>query len=224
MPSRNTVKIYAEDGYYHLYNRGVEKRNIFLDEQDCGVFLRLFKQYLSPKEDLSMMMDTGLRLERLMKSNMHGEIELLVFALMPNHFHLLVKQITGRGIATFMMRFLTSYVLYFNKKYERVGPLFQDTYKGVMILDDSYLLHLSKYIHLNPFKLGRTQIDFKKFSSYAYFIEEKHARWLKPEFILAYFSSQEGLYSGSYRDFVENYKGKISSENILGDLILEDED
>jgi len=218
MPSKNTIKTYVENGFYHLYNRGVEKRNIFLDKQDCIIFLRFLKQYLCPKDELKMLSGTGLRLDRLVRVNMSEDVELLSFALMPNHFHLLVKQFDKNAISIFMKRLSTAYSMYFNKKYERVGPLFQGIYKGSIILDDSYVLHLSKYIHLNPSKLGETGINFNEFSSYPYYLGTKHAAWVKPEFVLSYFSEQGGVFGGTYEEFVEE---EVSSEEVLGELTLE---
>lgn len=222
MPSKNTVKFYAENCYYHLYNRGVEKRNIFLDKEDCSVFLRFLKMYLSPPEELKNLSRTGLRFDKLLRTNMYGEIELVAFSLMPNHFHLLVKQVSKDGITKFTTRLMTAYVMYFNKKYDRVGPLFQGTYKGALILDDSYILHLTRYIHLNPYKLVQDKIDFKEFTSYLYFLGKKHASWIKPELILGYFTTNKEKSYNSYLDFVENYKDISLSEDILGDLILEE--
>jgi len=111
MPSRNRIKSYVENGYYHLYNRGVDKRTIFQDKNDCIVFLSLLKQYLSPKEELKNFVGFNLRLNRLMRTNMYGEIELLSFALMPNHFHLLIKQIEKNGIAKYVYALLTRCIL-----------------------------------------------------------------------------------------------------------------
>src|SRR3989344_539186 len=90
-------KIEIEVGeYYHIYNRGVEKRNIFLDKSDVG----------------------------------EKKVAIIAYVLMPNHFHLLVKEITAGGTSDFMEKLLTGYAMYFNKKYERVGPLFQGTFKA----------------------------------------------------------------------------------------------
>jgi len=150
MPARNIVKSYIENGYYHIYNRGVEKRDIFLDEQDCKVFLHYLKLYLSPIEELRELNLPGLRILRFIRLNLSQEVNLLAFSLMPNHIHLQIKQTTKDGIVKFMRRLSTSYVMYFNRKYQRVGALFQNTYKAVLIESDPHLLHLSRYVHLNP--------------------------------------------------------------------------
>lgn len=225
MPSKNRLKTYVENGYYHLYNRGVDKRIIFQDQQDCAVFLRILKQYLSPKEELESFLSPGIRLDRLIRTNMYGEIELLSFSLMPNHFHLLIKQVKSSGITTFMKRVSTSYAMYFNKKWRRVGHLFQERYKGILVSDDNYLLHLSRYIHLNPSKIIRGKINFEDFTSYPYYLGLKKANWLKPDFILTYFNNiRIGNYNGSYRKFVEDYREGFTSEAILGDLVLDADD
>ncbi len=206
MPAKNSIKQFVENGYYHLYNRGVEKRNIFLDEQDYIVFLSFLKKYLDP---------TG--------SDPHplsSEIDLLSFCLMPNHFHLLAKQSTLNGITKLVRAVCTKYVMYFNKKYERVGTLFQGKYKAVLIDTDGYLLHLSRYIHLNPYP-GSDPKSYE-YSSYSYYLGEKSAVWLKTNVILDYFKTAKktGLKDYlSYESFVDDYK--LNSEEYLGNLTLE---
>lgn len=152
MPARNIVKTYIENGYYHAYNRGVEKRNIFLDEQDYSVFLHFLKQYLSPPQRKGIYLTmTGLDLVRPRPiQTLYDEIDLLAYCLIPNHYHLLLEQKTIDGMTKLLRRLCTSYSMYFNKKYDRVGSLFQGTYKAALIDRDEYLLHLSRYIHLNP--------------------------------------------------------------------------
>lgn len=157
MASKNSRKTYAEQSYYHIYNRGVEKRHIFLDSQDYGVFLSYLKQYLSPKDEKALSAklsnptisaqekDKVLKLLRL--NNFYNEIFLLAFCLMPNHFHFLIKQVGALSIDKFMNSLALRYAVYFNRKYKRIGGLFQDVYKAVSVETDEQLLHLSRYIH-----------------------------------------------------------------------------
>ncbi|MBI4991459.1 transposase [Candidatus Gottesmanbacteria bacterium] len=163
MPSKNEVKIYRENTFYHLYNRGVEKRIIFIDQQDYSVFLSYLKAYLLPKDEESLQKkladkktnykekDTIIKLLRL--NNFSETLELLAYYLMPNHFHFLVYQKTADAIDKFMNSLITRYVMYFNRKYKRVGPLFQGIYKAVSVETNEQLIHLSRYIHLQSLAL-----------------------------------------------------------------------
>ncbi len=205
MPAKNSIKQFVENGYYHLYNRGVEKRNIFMDKRDYAIFLHYLKKYLA----------TGFDPHPLSK-----EVNLLAFCLMPNHFHLLVKQTTIDGITKLIRAVCTNYVMYFNSKYERIGTLFQGKYRAALISNDAYLLHLSRYIHLNPYPEHEPR--FYEYSSYSYYLGTKNAEWLKKDEILSFFSKgNKGQTKDylSYESFVDDYK--LDSEAILGGLVLE---
>lgn len=217
MPSRNRIKIYVDDGHYHVYNRGVEKRDIFQDDQDYRVFFSFLKSYLSPidehnKHPLLDVNVTGpgpVRIRPL--KSFFGHVSLLSYCLMPNHFHLLLYQHPSDGMKRFVHALCTSYTMYFNRKNKRVGPLFQGPYKAVFVDRDMYLLHLTRYIHLNPLSLtGPGPVNVRKYpySSYPYYLRLKQASWLHPEDVLAYFrSAQRKDYRDilSYESFVEDY-------------------
>lgn len=145
---------------------------------------------------------------------------------MPNHFHLLIKQANKDSMTRFVQALCTSYSMYFNKKYDRVGPLFQGVYKAILVTEEPYLLHLSRYIHLNPTELltGSSFIRPNEYdySSYLYYLRKKKAEWINPEPILDFFKTQKGEdLKGflSYQSFVEYYK-KNPRENI-GDLAID---
>ena len=219
MPSKNIVKNYLENSYYHIYNRGVEKRDIFLNKQDCVVYQRYLKLLLGDPEEIKNIQIP--RIQTFLKNNMYKEVELLAFALMPNHIHLLVKQTRKDSIVKFMKRLTTSYVMYFNRKYNRVGALFQNVYKAALIENDPYLLHLSRYIHLNPTKITNKKINFTDFCSFPYYAKQKSASWLNTEIIQSYFNHAKIPKKGStYEDFVTDYRNP--PENILGGLIIEE--
>ncbi len=219
MPSQNTVKIYVPDGYYHSYNRGVEKRRIFLDDQDYRVFLSFIKAYLSPQATNTSLEHplaelTGSRPVRIRPLRSFAEdVSLLCYCLMPNHFHLLLYQKEADGMARFFQALCTSYSMYFNKRYHRIGTLFQGPYKAAYVDGDSYLLHLSRYIHLNPGELrltGPRPVTAREYpySSYPYYLHLKQAAWLHPDYILDYFrSARRKDYRDflSYESFVEDY-------------------
>lgn len=132
--------------YYHLYNRGVDKRKIFLDTEDYEHFTLLL--YICNSKKSIKLRDLGKKFKR-------GEtiVEIGAFCLMPNHFHLLVREKQENGLSTYMRKIMTAYSMYFNKKYERSGTLFEGVFKSVYCADDRYLKYLYSYIHLNPAKL-----------------------------------------------------------------------
>jgi putative transposase len=209
MPRKNSLKIYVEGGYYHLYNRGVEKREIFLDDKDYKVFLYFLKKYLSPSEEPVIFQK---------KKNLIDQIELLSYCLMPNHFHLLVKQNVKDGITNLMNRLGTNYAMYFNKRYKRVGSLFQSVYKAIIVESDEQLLHLSRYIHLNPKDKVGELIDYP-YSSYGDYLGMRKSNWLHTEQILSFFKKKRSKVFDyfSYQSFVEGYR----EEYDLGELLLE---
>jgi putative transposase len=141
---------FGVDEYYHVYNRGVEKRKIFLDKADREHFVRLLFisnstksfEYRNIKKLLFEDIERGEPL-----------VAIGAYCLMPNHFHLLLREIVPGGISIFMGKFLTAYSMYFNKKYERKGRLFENTFQAQYVDNDNYLKYLFAYIHLNPIKL-----------------------------------------------------------------------
>lgn len=138
MPKRD-YKTFGENGYFHVFNRGNNRQNIFLDEADYKFFILKMRQNLFPDESLK-------RMEPLPEKS----FSLLSYCLMPNHFHLLLKQNKKYTAQQLLLRICTSYSKYFNKKYGMVGHVFQDRFKQVDIDDDEQLLWLQAYINLNP--------------------------------------------------------------------------
>jgi putative transposase len=225
MPARNSRKIYSDGGIYHVYNRGVEKRTIFEDEQDFKVFLKNLKEYLSPTSETETKTTFLVRNKsytgvKRRPKNYYGQLELLAYCLIPNHFHLIVKVGKGDTLKKFMQSLSTRYSMYFNKKYQRVGSLFQDRYKAILVQEEVYLLHLSRYIHLNPAEYSSNISD--AYSSYGEYLGLRKTDWIKPDVILSYFN-QEVLPDfkkiNSYKKFVEEYPAK--SEEVLNEIILE---
>lgn len=227
MASKNVIRQFTENGIYHVYNRGVEKRDIFLDDQDYAVFLHLLKYYLSPidpKGEHPLMEFKNFSIVRPRPlANIEKEVNLIEYCLMPNHFHLIIQQISIDGVTKLLRRIATTYAMYFNKRYKRVGYLFQGPYKAVLVETDSYLLHLSRYIHLNPIDLTRRELVNYPYSSYKYFIGSARAGWVKPRIILDYFDKSKLLpflkTYPSYMEFVEKYPN--DSKEIIGDIALE---
>ena len=226
MPARNARKKYLENGYYHIYNRGVEKKPLFLDEQDYSVFLSYLKEYLLPKNEDELYdrlsdpeisykeKDKIIKLLRM--NNFHEEITLLAYCLMLNHFHFMIKQKSFNSIDKFMQSLCTRYTMYFNKKYKRVGHLYQGVYKAVFVENEEQYLYLTKYIHRQALATqGQTLQDQP--SSYEDYLGLRHTEWVKPKEILSHFS--ETSPSLSYRSFVEQ---EDDFSNIQHSIIDED--
>lgn len=223
MPARNSRKQYIENGYYHLYNRGVEKRRIFRDEQDYAVFLSYLKQYLVFKDEEKLQKkltdqslsfkekDLALKLLRL--NNFNNQITLMAYCLMPNHFHFLIKQKDGEAIDRFMNSICTRYTMYFNHKYKRVGHLYQGVYKAVAIESDEQLVHLTRYIHKQAMK-SKTQ---EQPSSYQEYLGRRKTEWVQPNEVLSFFSKNNP--SISYEVFIK----KDDDLEKIGKLLLEDD-
>ena len=199
MPLRNIV--FEKGFYYHVYNRGSEKRLIFLEKRDYLKFLKRTQEYFQ-------------------KYN----ISILCFCLMPNHFHFLLKQEDTSSIALFMNVLQLAYAKYFNTKYRRVGPLYQGRFKAKIVENDEYLLQLSAYIHRNPLSLipdsgnpqdSRNQIRHYPYSSYKDYLSKYFSVLTKPQTILNYFSkTNKNL---SYESFVENFKTNYENYELLID-------
>jgi putative transposase len=137
---------FVQGEYYHLYNRGVEKRSIFEDEEDSERFLKSM-----------IMFNTVEPIGSIYQQSFHKGVEkkreplvnFISYCLNPNHFHVIAVPLVEKGIQMFMHRLGTGYTMYFNEKYKRCGALFQGVFKSTHIDSDKYLLHLSVYVNLN---------------------------------------------------------------------------
>lgn len=174
---------FAPDNYYHIYNRGTDKRAIFLDESDYLRFLNLLvicNQKASIRSGRQKWQGRSLPKAPL--------VDIGAYCLMPNHFHLLIKEKSETGITAFMKKLCTAYAMYFNTKNERSGNLFQGRFRAELADKEGYLNYLFAYIHLNPIKLiesnwkesgikdEKRAVDFLntyQWSSYAFYIGKK---------------------------------------------------
>ncbi len=143
--------IFTNNKYYHIYNRGVDKRKIFLDKNDYIRFLHDLYEFNDENPAIQYSRVGGLASNILQKRKKF--VEIICFCQMPNHYHLILKQLTTRGITRFMHKLGTGYTMSFNLKQKRKGALFQGPFKAIHIENETYLTHLSRYIHLNPIKL-----------------------------------------------------------------------
>jgi REP element-mobilizing transposase RayT len=169
--------------FYHVINRGIERREIFRDDLDREEFLR-----------------------RLAANIAKHEIQCQAWALLPNHFHLLIR--TGaRGMAPFMRSLMTGYALYFNARHRRAGHLFQNRYKAKLCERDPYLLELIRYIHLNPVRAGMVAgldaLDYFAWTGHAAVMGYHPRPWQAIGDVLQEFGENTGRARAAYRDFLE---------------------
>lgn len=202
--SSNRKTVFADGQVYHIYNRGVEKRPVFEDVNDHKRAIETIKYYKfrKPPMRLSYFMKLSKKDKQFfgLSGDEKTDIEILAYCLMPNHFHLLIKQLDVGGVSRFVSKITNSYTKYFNTKYTRVGPLFQGVFKAVRIEDDEQLLHVSRYIHLNPvasFLVDKNALFRYQWSSLKEYVYEVENSICKTELILNQFKQKT-----EYRNFV----------------------
>lgn len=147
---------FSLDEWYHCYNRGVDKRHVFRGDRDYRRFMALlFAANGEVPVHISNLKDTRFSqiIEQLKTERGVPLVDIGAYCLMPNHVHLVMKEIRPNGIATFMQKVFTGYTMYFNKKNERTGALFAGTFKSKHLHDDAYCKHAVTYVHLNPGEL-----------------------------------------------------------------------
>lgn len=151
--------------YYHVYNCGVEKRNIFITAKDYQRFLETINFYLYDQPiSYAQFQNLNEKVKQVyLKLNPKGlkrlRVKLISYCLMPNHFHFLIKPAKENGITRFLSDTSNSYTRYFNIKNERIGSLLQGPFKSKEISSEESLLQVTRYIHLNPVNSSKTNIS-----------------------------------------------------------------
>ncbi len=194
MPRQSRID--APGALHHIISRGIEKRKIFQDVEDYENFLsRLGK----------LVIETGTTC--------------YAWALMPNHFHLLLKT-GGKPISKLMQRLLTGYVITFNQKHRRVGPLFQNRYKSILCQEDIYLKELVRYIHLNPLRAkivkSKKQLDSYKYCGHSTLMNKGKTEWQETEFILSMFAKTKSIARKKYSEFLKDSSNQGKRDDLVG--------
>lgn len=238
MPSRNRLKMYLPNMFYHCYNRGVAKQAIIHDDQDMTILLRYLGEYLEEKDtqQLSLILSQPGFLEYqkerarnlLRLNNYFSTISVHAFCIMPNHYHLLLQQTTETAMDSFMNSLWTRYTKYFNKKYDRIGPLFQSVYKAVQMVTDEQLLYLSRYIHRNPIAHRALSDPVRIYeeltgyrgSSYNTYCGVSRFGWVCTDMVLR-LMGEAGDRKISYEDFVQTSDGEEQAGAIIAPIIAD---
>ena len=214
MPYR--IVPFANGEFYHLYNRGINKQQTFSDYKDYARFIQTFLYYQisNPKPKFSIYKADGIFTIDPTKKI----VDVIAYCLMPNHFHLLVKQLQEGGISEFIRKFIHSYTKYRNIKHRILGPTFQALFKAVRIETDEQLLHVSRYIHLNPLVSFLVKdLRFYKWSSYPYYIGLSDGPKVAKEEILNFFKSPE-----SYEKFVLDHAEYATTLEIIKHQLIDE--
>lgn len=216
------IKIHAPDEYYHIFNRGMQKQPIFETDKDRIRFLFLIltfqgKGTLPNINRVLKLLVQGSTLnisdEIIDQVSKNRIVELVAFSLMPNHIHLLLKEVEEGGIAKYIQRVLTAYTMYFNIRHDKSGHLFQGSYKSVHIENDRQLMHVSTYIHKNCAELKgwRGKEDKYPWSSFQdYICENRWGKLLSNSIILDRYP--ENKRTALYKHFVETSPAKEDLE------------
>lgn len=206
--------------YYHLYTRGVGKKDIFLDTRDytrflfCILYFQYDENFYNVSNAVTRFLNTGSFSSPKIATPREGmrDAEIIAFALMPNHIHIIAREIKEGGIARLMKRALGGYAKYFNAKYKTSGHVFQGAYNAVHIEDNDQLLYVSAYIHRNPRELRGWKNREEKYpwSSFSDYITTN--RWenlLKTDIILEQFNKKS-----DYKTFVNESLAKSSPKEL----------
>jgi len=210
---------FTNEEYYHIFNRGVDKREIFADQKDLARFFQSMSEFntLTPTGGIYAASFHKNNPLRNSVSKSEKLVDFICYCLNPNHFHFMIKQIADRGIEKFMHRLGLGYSKYFNKKYERNGSLFQGPFKAVHINSDEYLLHLSAYINLNNKVHGPSGTFYKSsWEEYLKGAEKADGRFCEKEIIIGQFKNID-----RYKNFAEESLGNIRERKELEKLLLE---
>ncbi|MBI3952800.1 MAG: transposase [Candidatus Doudnabacteria bacterium] len=197
-------KQFFDGGVYHIYNRGHNKMTVFRDNEDYKFFLQRLSEILSLQPSKS----------RWLKPLPRGSFSVLSFCLMPNHFHFMIRQETKLSTSKLIGKLLTTYGVYFNKKYKHVGTVFQDRFKSKEVDNDEYLVPLSAYINHNPKNFFNWP-----FSSLPYYLGEDVGVLVDPSLVLNMFEKKREQHE-QYRKYIKDY-GK-SDKAFVEDLIFEE--
>lgn len=224
MPGRSIPLVTGE--YYHIFNRGVNKQPIFSGTKTYSRCLDLINYYQNTETPVkfSTLIKINKELQKeiwdSIAQNNQKLVDVVCFCLMPNHFHLILKQVVDGGISKFMSNFQNSYSRYFNLKNGRSGPLLQGKFQAVRIEDGEQLLHVNRYIHLNPYT-GYVVKELKQLENYPwsslaeYFIESDKQITTKKE-ILDFFKTVD-----DYKKFLFDQADYQRKLNQIKHLILE---
>ncbi|MBI4067153.1 transposase [Candidatus Gottesmanbacteria bacterium] len=214
MPRRRVI--FAAGEFYHIYNRSTNKAPIFRGKRECDIFLDAVRFYLQPKPPTKFSIYRKSR--QSFKLDLDQNIVTIVnYCVMPSHFHFTLRQERDRGIQQFIQRLSNSFAHYFSVKYKKRGHIFEDKFKAVHVETQEQLVHLSRYIHLNPVTsyIEERPEDYF-YSSYNIYTGKIKSDIVDPRPVMENFNTVE-----SYKNFVLSRKDYQRSLEQIKHLIFE---
>ena len=198
---------------YHIYNRGVDKREVFLDRYDYLRFLKSLQEF-NREDAIGSIYEQSFRREGSLGDRVPKLVEIVTYCLNPNHYHLILKQVVERGIEKFMHKVGSGYTTYFNNKYKRSGVLFQGAFKAIHIDSNEYLLYLSAYVNKNKFIHGYKN-NFN-FSSLEEYIGKSYNKICDKDIILKQFRNKK-----DYAEYLRVNAKHLKEKKILARYLME---
>jgi len=214
----------ATSHYYHIFSRSIAGYLIFNEPTDFNRMVELFELYsyidFNYRYSRYCELDSVLRKHLLenIRSSSDTFIDIVAYCVMPTHVHLILKQNIDGGVSKFMGKILNSYTRYFNIKHHRLGPLWESYFKNVEVTTDEQLLHLTRYIHLNPMSAGLMENpEDWLYSSYNEYIDKKTDGFCKFRPLFDFDTKQ-------YRKFVHDRKSYQKELSIIKNFLIDDHD
>ncbi len=225
MTNRKTPFITGE--YYHIYNRGIDKRNIFSEQKDLNRFFQSMIEFNVTEPIGSIYENSFVKNSQLggetSKLRKNKLVNIIAYCLNPNHYHFIVEQVADKGIEKFMHRLATGYTMYFNEKEKRSGSLFQGVFKSINVDNNEYLLHLSAYVNLNA-KVhqlgGETSKLVKSVSSWEEYVGKNKNNICEKDIILDQFSNV-GEYKKFASESLKTIRERKESMKEINNILLE---
>lgn len=210
--------------YYHVFNRGVAKQTTFASKSDYerATLTLEYYRFVNPPIKLSKFKNLAVERKTEIAKRLDLEnkflVDIVCFVIMPNHFHLLLKQNVDGGVSKYVGQFANSYTRYFNAKNNRVGPMFQGVFKSVLVESQEQLLHLSRYIHLNPYVsslVTKNMLINYPWSSLPVYLGTR-SNFVKPDSVISQFSKAQ-----TYKDFVFDHSDYARELEIVKHLTID---
>lgn len=208
---------FAEGEFYHIYNRGVDKRLIFLDIEDMKRFYQSMEEFNAEKPIGSIFENSFVQKDKL-GSRTSKLVNFVSYCLNPNHYHFILEQVLDNGIEKFLHRLGTGYTKYFNNKNKRLGCLFQGAFKSSHINSNEYLLHVSAYVNLNNrvHKINDKNLSWNSWNEY---ISKTKNNFCKKDIIIEQFKNSEEYKNFAEKSLIDILKRKEAEKEIENMLI-----